>query len=344
MKKKLNVIALLAEFFDNYLPEVKGMSDNTAQSYKAAVRLLFEFMEMEKGVTAENVCFSNLTGPVIEEYLQWLEDVRLCSRKTRNQRLAALSSFAKFAIHRNVTMAGGFASYVLNISQKRVPQRNSDDVVYFLPDELSIILNLPNRETISGRRDVVLMSVLYASGARAQEICDLTVNDITLGPETRIRLVGKGNKARRITIPSACAELLKVHMRQTGLLDASGKEKTRYVFSSQRNEHMTISCVEEIVAKYVRLAKMQYPDKFRNRTYTPHSFRHTIAVNMLESGCSLPAIKAFLGHASIQSTMIYATVTSEQANKVLREHGLPVQIPQPIEKEMVKNDTLWFLR
>jgi site-specific recombinase XerD len=206
------------------------------------------------------------------------------------------------------------------------------------------LLNLPNRETISGRRDVALMSVLYGSGARAQELCDLTINDVTFGTETKLRLVGKGNKARRIAIPSECADLLKTHMKQTGLLSLSSKDNTRHIFSSQRNEHMTIACIEALVAKYVIMAKKKHPDLFLHRTYTPHSFRHSIAVDMLESGCSLPAIKAFLGHSCIQSTMIYATVSSEHANKVLRERGLPVSVPQTTEREVSNIDELWFLR
>jgi len=108
---------------------------------------------------------------------------------------------------------------------------------------------------------------------------------------------------------------------------------------------MTISCVEEVVSKYVNMAKKLHPGLFQQKAYTPHAFRHTIAVDMLACGCSLPAIKAFLGHSSIQSTMIYATVTSDQANKILRERGLPAKLPAPEkEKGDEKTDVIWFLR
>lgn len=259
-----------------------------------------------------------------------------------NQRLAALSSFAKFALRRDVVSAGAFSSCVLGTERKRASKRSGDDVVFFLPEEMQILLSLPNRQTICGRRDVVLMSFLYASGARAQELCDLTANDVTFGVETRVRLVGKGSKARRIVIPNECADLLRVHFKQAGLFYG---DKNRHVFSSQRNEHMTISCVEEVVSKYVNMAKKLHPGLFQQKAYTPHSFRHTIAVDMLACGCSLPAIKAFLGHSSIQSTMIYATVTSDQANKILRERGLPAKLPAPEkEKGDEKTDVIWFLR
>ena len=143
-------------------------------------------------------------------------------------------------------------------------------------------------------------------------------------------------------IPNECADLLRVHFKQAGLFYG---DKNRHVFSSQRNEHMTISCVEEVVSKYVNMAKKLHPGLFQQKAYTPHAFRHTIAVDMLACGCSLPAIKAFLGHSSIQSTMIYATVTSDQANKILRERGLPAKLPAPEkEKGDEKTDVIWFLR
>lgn len=341
MKQNKEFIKLLAEFFDSYLPNTKGVSENTIRSYKAALRIFFIFLE-ERGCPADKVTFSILDSSTIDGFLSWLENTRNCSRQTRNQRLAALSSFAKFTMRRDVVSAGAFSSCVLGAERKRVPKRNGDDVVFFLPEEVRILLSLPNRQTICGRRDVVIMSFLYASGARVQELCDLTVNDVTFGVETRVRLVGKGSKARRIVIPNECADLLKVHFKQAGL---SNGDKERHVFSSQRNEHMTISCVEEVVSKYVNMAKGLHPDLFQQESYTPHAFRHTIAVDMLSCGCSLPAIKAFLGHSSIQSTMIYATVTSEQANKILRERGLPAKLPPPAKEKGEENtDVIWFLR
>ena len=320
MKRGMEFIRLLTEFFDSYLPDTKGVSENTIRSYKAALRIFFIFLEEEKGIPAGKVTFSVLDSSIVDEFLSWIETTRGCSKQTRNQRLAALSSFAKFALRRDVVSAGAFSSCVLGTERKRASKRSGDDVVFFLPEEMQILLSLPNRQTI----------------------CDLTANDVTFGVETRVRLVGKGSKARRIVIPNECADLLRVHFKQAGLFYG---DKNRHVFSSQRNEHMTISCVEEVVSKYVNMAKKLHPGLLQQKAYTPHAFRHTIAVDMLACGCSLPAIKAFLGHSSIQSTMIYATVTSDQANKILRERGLPAKLPAPEkEKGDEKTDVIWFLR
>lgn len=91
MKRGMEFITLLAEFFDSYLPDTKGVSENTIRSYKAALRLFFTFLEGEKGIHPEKVTFSILDSGMIDEFLSWLENTRGCSKQTRNQRLAALS-------------------------------------------------------------------------------------------------------------------------------------------------------------------------------------------------------------------------------------------------------------
>jgi site-specific recombinase XerD len=105
---------------------------------------------------------------------------------------------------------------------------------------------------------------------------------------------------------------------------------------------MTISCVEEIVKKYIAKAKVAYPMFFKRKSYSPHCFRHSIAVHMLECGESLVVIKAFLGHASIETTTVYAEVTPELANKYLRERGKPLDDVE-IKETKTKN-VLPFLK
>lgn len=119
MKRGMEFIRLLTEFFDSYLPDTKGVSENTIRSYKAALRIFFIFLEEEKGIPAGKVTFSVLDSSIVDEFLSWIETTRGCSKQTRNQRLAALSSFAKFALRRDVVSAGAFSSCVLGTERKR---------------------------------------------------------------------------------------------------------------------------------------------------------------------------------------------------------------------------------
>ena len=193
--------------------------------------------------------FDSLAGEVISEYLSWIETVRGCSISTRNQRLAAISSFAKYAMRKSFNESLAFFSDVADIPRKKTPKTN--DIKYFSLEEVAIMLSLPDTNRKIGRRDAVLMSVLYSSGARVQEICDLTLNDVAFCSDTKLRLVGKGFKARIIVIPDNCARLLKSYVDSENSYRVAGTSRLKPVFSSQTHEKMSISCVEELVKKYV---------------------------------------------------------------------------------------------
>jgi len=321
MKTK-ELIPLLSEYFTTWLPEVKGVSKNTITSYKYAFQLLFEFTREVKGIPVEKVTFSNLANGVVTEFLSWLELKRNCTAVTRNQRRTALVSFAKYAAKKAFKESLAFYSEIACVPVKKT--RKVNDIKYFTKEEITCLLNLPDTTKKIGRRDAVLLSVLYASGARAQEICDLTVNDITFGATATLRFVGKGCKAREVVIPDNCASLLQKYLKYRHLNPSDVNDRKKYVFSSQTHEKMTLSCVEEIVKKYIVKAKAAWPTLFKRKSYSPHSFRHSIAVHMLECGESLVVIKAFLGHESIETTTIYAEVTPELANRYLKERGNPL--------------------
>lgn len=317
--KNNDFLSTLSDFFTSYLPDTKGLSNNTITAYQYAFQLLFEFLVDEKGIAPDKVTFRTLSEENLRAYLSWLETKRNCLAATRNFRRSALCSFAKFAIRKGQSDALAFYSAMNTIPTKKTPK---DTVIrYFTKDEVAILLNTPNSATSIGKRDTVLMSVLYASGARAQEICDLTINDISFGKSTNIRLVGKGNKARLVTLPNNCASLLRKYIESRGLDPSSPQDRSSHVFSSQTHEKMSVSCVEAIVKKHITQAKNKNPTLFLQGKYSPHSFRHSIAVHMLECGESLVVIKAFLGHESINTTTIYTSVTPELANKYLRERG-----------------------
>jgi len=321
MKKASDLLQVLSEYFDVYLPVTKGLSINTIHSYQYAFQILFEYLYSYKHLFPENIFFCDLEGETIEQFLSWLETERNCSASTRNQRLAAISSFAKYAINKHFLSALTFSSTVSNIPQKKKPKKLFS---YFTLEEISVLLRIPGTTTDIEKRDRVLLSVLYASGARAQELCDLSINDIRFDIKTSLRLVGKGNKARKITIADNCAQLLKKHLNHNNLNVET--HLNQHVFSSQIHEHMTISCIECIVKKYVSKARIKRPDLFPESHYSPHSFRHSIAVHMLEAGIPLPVIKNFLGHSSIETTLIYATVSEDLANKYLRNRSFVNEI------------------
>jgi site-specific recombinase XerD len=275
MAKKSYFLPALSEFFSTYLPKTKGLSSNTIRSYKQVFRLLLEYVHAKHCLSPEKVEFRHLEKGTVEAWLDWLCTERGCSSKTRNHRLSVLVTFARFAIKRDFSGALDFCSEVEHLPKKKEAKRT--EAIHLTREEMSILLRLPDSTGKIGRRNKVILSTLYASGARAQELCDIKVGDVRFGTTSTMTLRGKGDKTRTIVIPEQCAVLLKSYLEQSRINGNVG----RHLFSSQTNEHMTISCLEAVVKKYVRLAKRLRPDLFREH-YTPHSFRN-LSLNKIQT-------------------------------------------------------------
>jgi site-specific recombinase XerD len=158
---------------------------------------------------------------------------------------------------------------------------------------------------------------MYASGARAQEICDLTVKDIAHDKNGNaiLTLLGKGSKPRRVKITADATALLDKYIAYRKISD----RPNRHVFSSQRNEQVSVVCIEEIFEKYEKMAKRTHPDKFSAERYTPHVMRHTTATHLVEAGVPLAVVKNILGHASIQSTQVYVEISQQTVDRYVKD-------------------------
>ena len=338
-RKKESFLELLEYYFDTYLPIAKGLSTATIISYKAAFRLLLEFMYTVKAVTADGINFEILDNRVITEFLDWLESERGCSIATRNQRFSAIAAFSIYAQNRDYGAAAVFRNNVSKVPKKKAPRKGRSS---FTREEIKVLFELPDSSTEIGLRDKTLLCFMYASGMRAQEVCDLTVSDILFYPDRAgINVHGKGQKMRRIGIPGSAADILKKYIEHRGI----SLLKDRHVFSSQTHEKMTVSCIEEIYAKYVSKAEQDNPGMFLNN-YTPHSMRHTTATHMLEAGVPLIVVKNFLGHVSLQTTQIYTEVSQDTMNRQLKawnEKWFLKQEPENIDSKR-KNSIPGFLR
>lgn len=296
MKKVNSFLECLDNFLNVYIIEIKGLSQNTQKAYKYAFKLLFDFLYKEKKIKSDKVTFEILDYNLLTEFLEWLEKERKCSPKTRNQRLAAISSFSEYASIRFIDATTTFRKAILNIPFKKTTEKQYS---YFLKEELKILFNEPDIKTKIGMRNKAILTFMYASGARAQEVCDLKVCDINFDKDkTRIILHGKGKKTRSITIPRIPAQILKEYI-DTFMPNGDAES---YVFSSQTHKHMTVSCIEEIYKKYISSAKQK-----------------GTATHMVEAGVPLLIIKNFLGHSSIATTQIYASVSQKTMDNTLIE-------------------------
>jgi integrase/recombinase XerD len=312
-KRKINFMSLLEDYFATYLPYSRGLSSNTINSYKHSFLLLMRFMLEIKGIVASDIKFSDLTYETLLEFFNWLETDRLCKPATRNQRLSAISAFSEYAQNRDFDAASVFRSAVIKIPVKKsTPKQRA----VFTREEIRILLNLPDENYETGLRDKVLLSLMYATGARAKEICDLMVRDIRINDTSAsITLIGKGSKTRQVGISWKLADTLHRYISHRHI----EKYPEKHIFSSQTHEQMTISCVEGIYKKYVVMAKNQNPSLFHADSYPPHSMRHSTACHLLEAEVDIVTIKNILGHVSVQTTQIYAEMSQDTVDKKLKE-------------------------
>jgi site-specific recombinase XerD len=272
-----------------------------------------EFCAEQKKIKPEKVSLGNLDRKLIEEYLEWLEKTRHCIISTRNVRLAALHSFCRYlqlefpdCIHP--------AQQILAIPVKRT---RMNVIEYLTLDAMKLLLAKPNKRTREGRRDQILMSLLYESGARVQELADLKVGDIRIASPATVKLTGKGNKSRIVPIMKPMGELLKQYLKENNLTQAYSFDYP--LFTNRSKDKLTRAGIAYIVKKYTTEAIKEAPELFPEKL-SPHCFRHSKAIHLLQSGINLVYIRDFLGHVDIRTTEIYTRIDGEMKRKALEKN------------------------
>jgi len=311
----------LSKYFDTYLPQNKSCSKNTIASYADGFVVFFQFFLEAKGKKHYQISYSDMTPQTFDEFVLWMQNSKNYSAASQKQRLSALSSFLKYASRREMSALNAFNS-ISGASSPKIPRKQ---MPYFTHEEMKTILHAPKCSGSFGHRDTAILSLMYDSGARAQEVCDILIGDISLGKPSKVRLHGKGNKMREVPISNDVAKIIRKYLEER---EKTFKENCADpLFPSQRSDKMTTACIRNLVRKYVSMAKEGTPNLFRDKGYSPHSFRHSKAVHMLEAGVPLIYIRNFLGHESVKTTELYLRINQESAAKILRERKTSNPIP-----------------
>jgi len=283
------------QFFDQYLPRIKGVSPNTIKAYRDTFGLFLPFAAQYHSIKIDSLRVEHLSVDLILDFLEHLERERRNTAKTRNQRLTALKSLAKMIRFLHPEKRD-LADSILSIPQKRTQK----PLIGFLyPEEILAVLQTVDIRNKQGYRDYTLLHLLYDSGARASEITTLDLEHFD--PEKkRLILLGKGNRYRQIELWPKTTQLINRYItryrRQPKPL-----YRTR-IFINQRGEELTRHGIYRICQKYLARA---LPPKRLKQINPAHSFRHSCAVYMLSAGFSVADIRNRLGHQDIQSTMVY---------------------------------------
>jgi len=309
--KQTDFAKTLARYLTDFLPGQRNVSPNTIKSYRDTFKQYLMFMQEEQRIRPERISFASVTALSIKDFLQWLETSKNVSTSTRNQRLAAIHSFFRYAQTENPEIL--FESQkILGIPFRKKQQQT---IPHLSMDQLAYLFEQPDTSTKKGRRDLVLMVVLYDAGARVQELIDLKVCDVRLAQPATITLTGKGNKKRNIPIMAKTRTLLEGYMAENHLLE-NGRQQSPLFYNS-RYQAFTRPGITYILDKYFKQAKLSHIEEVFPDRLHPHMLRHSKALHLLESGVNLIYIRDLLGHVSVTTTEIYLRLDTELKRKAL---------------------------
>lgn len=309
----------IRRFLLEYLIGERNFSRNTQMSYRDSLTLLLPFASKSAGVAIDKMVVTDISPSIVRQFLDHLEQERHCTGVTRNQRLGTIHSLARFIGMRSPV----HLSWCTEV--RLVPFKKTDKtlITYLDKVEMDALLLQPDRHTLLGMRDYVLLLFLYNSGARADETARLTIKHLRLEDPPSVRIHGKGNKIRMCPLWPMMAPMLE------RLVNGRGADEV--VFLGRANKPMTRFGIHRLVTHYAEMASEEVPS-MQTKRVSPHNIRHTTAVHMLRSGVDINTIRAWLGHVSLDTTNIYAEVDLEMKAKALASVDVSGQPAEPLRQ------------
>jgi len=294
----------LRRFLADYIVTERCLASNTQKSYRDTFKLLLPFISAKVRKPVDRLDVEDITASRVLHFLAHLEKERSCSIQTRNQRLTAIRSFARFVASRDPTNLDWSAQIRAITAKKAAPQ----PISWMTKDEMEALLAVPDRQTPQGRAEYALLLFLYNTGARVSEATRLQVGNLQIGRHGNNRalvaLCGKRDKIRHCPLWPRTADALS---ELTG-----GRASGDPVFLSRHRKRYTrfgvYRLVERCAARVPTLTA---------RTISPHAMRHTSACHLLQAGVDLNTIRAWLGHVSLDTTNIYAEIDLQMKMKAM---------------------------
>lgn len=322
----------IQRYFMSYLMNQHNYGPNTVSSYRDTFKLLLAFMT-ESGINVSEKAIDAVDYDVVLGFLSWLSDVRKNGTSTKNVRLAHVKSFFRYVMMTTPEHSWQ-CSRILGIpfgkEDKKPPECMSTDAI-------KLMLASIDSSTDEGLRHLALLSLMYDSACRVQEIIDLNVKDFQPGQCSRIYVQGKGNKYRSIPLLRETEKIISKYIRRFGFMPESP------MFCNRKGERLTRQGIRYIIRKYSKVANDTVPDIIDGSVY-PHRMRHSKATHLVDNGVNIYNVRDFLGHESVATTQIYLTTNPEVTRKAIEavaEKTVPESLDYFSDEE--KDDLLSFL-
>ena len=300
---------LIRNFFDHYLVSQRGLSSHTVLAYRDTLKLFLQFAARRHRRTCAGLVLENLTADAVRRFLDYLERERHNAVPTRNNRLAAIHSFFNYVAEIEPRCLAQ-AHSILAVRFKRHAQRVPE---YLEREEVLKIFSEIGCQTPLGQRDDALLRLLYNTGMRAQELVNLDVNHVRFNRPWHVRIQGKGRKERTCPLWTETVHALKSYLAARSV----HLDQVVPLFVNRDGNRLSRFGLRHIITHRVAEAAKVCPSLF-TRKVTPHTWRHTTAMHLLQSNVDLNMIRSWLGHASIETTNDYVEIDLEMKRKTLR--------------------------
>jgi integrase/recombinase XerD len=284
----------LTVFLRERLPRERDASPHTCDAYAYAFQLLLAFAAMRLRTQPSALMLEQLDVPLVLAFLGDLERTRGNGARTRNARLAAIKSFARF-IEFRVPSCLQQVHGLLAIPSKKTDEKL---VGYLTREEMQAVLDAPDPRARDGVRDRAMLHLAFAAGLRVSELVGLRLDDVTLQPQPAVHVLGKGRRERVLPLWKTTTKAIRAWLALRG--SATCPE----LFLNARGGPLTRDGFEYILANHVRIAMATTPS-LKMKRVSPHVLRHTCAMHTLEATRDIRKVALWLGHATMQTTEIY---------------------------------------
>jgi site-specific recombinase XerD len=317
-----NFPGLVQAFFTDRLLRQRNASPHTVAGYRDTFRLLLHFAAERLKKVPARLALDELDAPLIGSFLDYIENERGNSARSRNTRLAAIHSFYRYVSFHEPAHAD-LCRRILAIPSKRYHRKA---IEYLTPEEIDALLAAPDRTTWIGRRDQTLLLVGIETGLRVSELVGLKREDVVLGTGAHLRCQGKGRKERCTPLRKEAVAVLKKWLRECPT------EPTTPLFPSSRGGPLSRDAVERLLARHRHAAQRRCPS-LKRKTVTPHVLRHSAAMKLLQHGIDRSIIALWLGHESVETTQMYL-----HADLRLKEKALSKTTPLDVKPGRFRPD------
>jgi site-specific recombinase XerD len=322
----------LTAFFLRHLPAERNASPHTTAAYRDSLKLFLRFAAATIHRSAATLYVEDVTPDLILAFLAQLESTRHNSIRTRNVRLAAIHSFFRYVLDVEPALAV-FCQRVLTIPVKKAPRPT---LGYLTETELAHLLAQIDRSTNAGERDYLLLALLYDTGARIQELLDLSPSDFRLAAPPFVRVLGKGRRERLCPLLPQTARLVSRFLAATG----RNVDDRAPLIQNRQARALTRHGARYLLLKYLQRARATMPTLQRAHI-SPHTFRHTKAMHLLQAGVPLVTIKDILGHVDVKSTEVYIQIDLDMKRDALNRAGTPT-VAMPKRSRIPKDLLAWL--